>query len=95
MLIPDQFDLWLVDPSGKKASRNLTKIGREPNTQFKFVNQSRTEGKSGGRYDPADDVPVVQPRQQGERFSIRCVPGQAIQKLVEGPYNLCDCGFCP
>lgn len=46
MLIPDQFDLWLVDPAGKEPAQNLTQIGREKKTQFRFVNMSRVDGKS-------------------------------------------------
>lgn len=92
MLIPDQFDLWLVDPSGKKASRNLTKIGRETNTQFKFVNQSRTEGKSAvDMTRPMMFLSFNRGNKENGYYTLR--PGQAIQKLVEGPYIYAIAGF--
>lgn len=92
MLIPDQFDLWLVDPSGKEPSQNLTKIGREKKTQFRFVNMSRVEGKSV--------VDMSRPmmflsfnRENKENGYYLLQPGQPIQKLVEGPYIYAIVGF--
>ena len=92
MLIPDQFDLWLVDPSGKEPSQNLTKIGREKKTQFRFVNMSRVEGKSV--------VDMSRPmmflsfnRENKENGYYLLQPGQPIQKLVEGPYIYVIVGF--
>lgn len=92
MLIPDQFDLWLVDPSGKEPSQNLTKVGREKKTQFRFVNMSRVEGKSV--------VDMSRPmmflsfnRENKENGYYLLQPDQPIQKLVEGPYIYAIVGF--
>ena len=92
MLIPDQFDLWLVDPAGKEPAQNLTKIGREKKTQFRFVNMSRVDGKSV--------VDLSRPmmflsfnRENKENGYYLLQPGQQIQKLVEGPYIYAIVGF--
>lgn len=92
MLIPDQFDLWLVDPAGKEPAQNLTRIGREKKTQFRFVNMSRVDGKSV--------VDLSRPmmflsfnRENKENGYYLLQPGQQIQKLVEGPYIYAIVGF--
>ena len=36
-LVYDRYDIWAFDPSGNKTPVNLTKIGRQEKTQFRYV----------------------------------------------------------
>jgi dienelactone hydrolase len=42
-LLYDKFDVWIVDPTGVKPSRNITQgVGRETHTVFGIINSDRT-----------------------------------------------------
>ncbi len=85
MLIPDRYDLYLVDPSGKTASQNLTVTGRQTNTQFRFSNLVRTPGKSA--VDLSKPMLFVSfNRINKENGYYRLQVGKPIERLVEGPY---------
>jgi Tol biopolymer transport system component len=47
-LVYDRFDIWQVDPAGRRAPRNLTEgVGRANDIRFRYVNLDR--GGGGGR----------------------------------------------
>jgi len=47
-LVYDAFDIWQVDPAGRRAPRNLTEgVGRANDIRFRYVNMDRSGG--GGR----------------------------------------------
>ncbi len=85
LLMPDRYDVWLADPAGVKPSENLTKIGRETNTQFRFVNPRKVPGKAV--VDIKDPMLFLSfDRVDKENGYYLLNQGKPIQKLVEGPY---------
>lgn len=43
VLVYDRYDIWRLDPSGKKAPLNLTRNGRTTNTEYRYVQLDRDE----------------------------------------------------
>ena len=53
LLLYDRHDIWLVDPSGEDAPRNVTEgAGRRDNIRFRYVN---LDAKGGGGFDKQHD----------------------------------------
>lgn len=85
MLIPDRYDLWLVDPTAKTPAKNLTGIGRETDTRFRFVNMNTVPGK--GAVDLSKPMLFLSFNYVNkENGYYRLQVGNPIQRLVEGPY---------
>ena len=42
-LIYDRYDIWRLDPEGKRPAENITRIGRKENLRFRYVRLNRDE----------------------------------------------------
>lgn len=43
-IVYDQFDLWAIDPTGRRAPRNLTEgVGRATDTRFRYLDMDRDD----------------------------------------------------
>ena len=85
MLIPDRYDLWLVDPSAQTPAKNLTGTGRETDTRFRFVNLVTVPGK--GAVDLSKPMLFLSFNYVNKENGYYLLqPGQTIRPLVEGPY---------
>ena len=94
MLIPDRYDLWLVDPTAQTPSKNLTGTGRQTDTRFRFVNMNTTPGK--GAVDLSKPMMFLSFNYVNKENGYYLLqPGEAIRPLVEGPYIYTMTAFAP
>jgi len=57
----DAYDIWMLDPTGKKAPRDVTEgLGRKSDIRFRYVSMDNEGGFGFGRFrrGPAEAVPV-------------------------------------
>lgn len=86
MLIADRYDLWVVDPSGKKGSVNITRSGRTTDTQFKLVNTNTIPGKTTTDLtQPMLFISFNRVNKENGYYQLDGVGGE-MKRLVEGPY---------
>jgi len=91
LLIYDNYDIWKVDPTGKRPASNVTKgYGRLHDITFKFINRSEDQFIQG---DSTYVLLAMNNKTKDEGFYSFCLnSGEAPQLLSEGQFHY-DLGY--
>lgn len=85
VIVYDRYDLWQIDPSGKKNAQRLTK-GREAGKTYRYIRLDREE-----RFIPAKAkvlVHVFNHQTKGDGYAWLDLTTGSLQNIQEGNYSL-------
>lgn len=86
VIINDQFDLWLIDPTGKNDARNLTNsFGRKNNIRFRAFNMNR-ENRYFNQENPHYLSSFDKTTKESGYYLLNLEDNKSPEKLIQSEY---------